>query len=413
MLDVRELPYITKEMPGIGGQIKTFPEDFVVEELPLYEACGEGTHIYFQIEKSGISTMRAVEDIARGLGRPVRDIGFAGLKDANAVTIQTLSIEHVDPSRIEQLSIPRIRVLNVNRHGNKLKLGHLSGNRFRIKVRRVDRGRVTDAGAMMELLFQCGVPNYFGPQRFGMRGDTWEIGRAMLREDYREALAVMLGRPGPKDFGKVLEARELFDKQDYEAAAVAWPGLFRDEIRVCRKLAQSKDHAQRAFGAINKRLRRLFVSAYQSQLFNQVVAMRIDSLGRLFEGDLAWLHSNGAVFKVEDSEKEQPRCDAFEISPTGPLFGYKMTQASGEPGNIEATVLEEEHMNPDDWRSVGINRVRGGRRPLRFQPIDSLVEADTDKSGDFIVLSFTLESGCYATTVLREICKAEDCSTIQ
>src|SRR5512139_1809460 len=100
MLSVDELPYLTGEVPGIGGRIKARPEDFVVEEVPLYQPSGEGTHVYFRIEKTGLSTMRAVHDIARALGRQVRDIGYAGLKDADAVTTQTLSVEHVDPDAI-------------------------------------------------------------------------------------------------------------------------------------------------------------------------------------------------------------------------------------------------------------------------------------------------------------------------
>lgn len=410
MLNVDELPFLTAEIPGIGGRIKTCPDDFIVEEVPLYQPCGDGTHIYFRIEKTGLSTMRAVADIARALGRQPRDIGYAGLKDADAVTTQTLSAEHVDPDLIRSLALPRIRVVDVSRHTNKLRLGHLAGNRFSIKLREIDPARITDVRSVMDLLHRRGVPNYFGPQRFGMRGDTWEVGRALLREDYDEMVQVLLGRVKPSDYGNVRRARELFDGGNLEAAAGAWPYSFNNEKRVCRMLIKFNGNARKAVRSIDMNLQRFYISAYQSQLFNQIAADRVNSLDRLLPGDLAWRHPQGAVFRVEDVACEQPRCDAFEISPTGPLFGYRMTMPEGEAGRAEAALIAAENMNPDEWREAGRHRVKGGRRPLRFQPQEVSVDSGHDDTGPYFLLRFRLESGCYATTVLREICKAETAS---
>jgi tRNA pseudouridine13 synthase len=408
MIDVRELPYLTAAIPGIGGRIKVRPEDFVVDEVPLYAASGEGTHTYFRIEKIGLATMQAVQQIARALGRPAYDIGYAGLKDADAVTRQWLSVEHVDPARVQSLEVPRIRVLEVSRHGNKLRLGHLAGNRFRIKVRDVDPARVDQARSTMDVLARRGVPNYFGAQRFGARGDTWMIGRAFLRGDYAEALALMLGKPGQHDYGQVRRARELFEAGDYEGAARTWPYPFFNEKRLCRMVIKYKGNAERIFRAVDKQMRRFYVSAYQSQLFNQVVAARLETIDQVMAGDLAWKHANGAVFKVEDPAVEQPRCDAFEISPTGPLFGHRMSKAEGQPGAMEQSLLGGEDTNPDEWREGPNHKVRGGRRPLRFRPQEPQVEAGQDDAGSYIELAFLLEPGCYATTVLREICKTDE-----
>jgi len=405
MLNVDELPYLTADVPGIGGRIKTRPEDFVVEEVPLYPPSGQGTHVYFRVEKTGLSTMRAVAEIARALGRPPRDVGYAGLKDADAVTTQMFSVEHADPDAIRTLSIPRMRIVDVSRHTNKLKLGHLAGNRFLIRIRDVDPARVGDVRATMEVLSKRGVPNYFGPQRFGMRGDTWQIGRALLREDYDEMVQVLLGRVKPSDYGDVRRARELFDQGDLQGAANAWPYPFNNERRVCRMLIKFNGNARKAIRSIDMRLQRFYISAYQSQLFNQIVAGRIGGLDRLMVGDLAWRHPQGAVFRVEDVAGEQPRCDAFEISPTGPLFGYRMTYPHGEPGQVETALINAEGTKPDEWREAGRHRVKGGRRPLRFQPQDVEVDAGQDDAGPYILLSMRLEAGCYATTVLREICK--------
>ncbi|MCH7813494.1 MAG: tRNA pseudouridine(13) synthase TruD, partial [Planctomycetes bacterium] len=176
-----ELPYQTADSPGIGGRIKTEARDFRVEELPLYRPSGTGTHTYFGIEKTGLTTQQAVSRLAAALGKRPRDVGYAGLKDARAVTCQTLSVEHVDPQRVERLDLPGIRIQWVDRHTNKLKLGHLAGNRFLIKIREVADPSLPGVEAVLAALTRRGLPNYFGPQRFGRRGDNAAIGRAALQ----------------------------------------------------------------------------------------------------------------------------------------------------------------------------------------------------------------------------------------
>lgn len=401
------LPYLTADVPPLGGRIKTYPTDFVVEEVPLYDACGEGTHSFVCIEKTGMATMRAVRELARALGQPHRNVGYAGMKDANAVTRQYLSIEHVPPERIRDVQVAGIRILSVDRHTNKLRLGHLKGNRFVIRLREVDRGRLADVRGIIEHLSRQGVPNYFGQQRFGTRGDTWQIGRAMLKQDWVEVISVMLGRPSDHDRGEVLKARRLFEEGRYEEAARTWPYPFADARRACVAMARTKGSHKRAFFGIDKALKRLYLSAFQSYLFNKVVAVRLGSLAQLLAGDLAYRHANGAVFRVTDPAAEQPRADTFEISPSGPLFGYRMTEPTDEPLEIENRVLCETGFAPADFRVPGAHKVKGARRPLRFQPRDAEVSLGEDEHGEYFELRFFLEPGCYATTVLREICKTD------
>ncbi len=229
----------------------------------------------------------------------------------------------------------------------------------------------------------------------------------MLKQDWREAVDVMLGRPGQRDQNDALRARRLYEAGDYPGAADAWPHPFRDERRACRAMAKTKGSHRRAFFSVDKNLKRLFVSAYQSDLFNRVLAQRIDSIDRVMSGDLAWRHDNGAVFRVEHPAVEQPRCDAFEISPTGPLFGYRMTEAGDVPGQIESAVLAAEGLSRDDFRVLGTHRIKGGRRPLRFQPADCAAETGSDDLGTFVELRFFLPAGCYATALVRELCKCD------
>ncbi len=407
-LDESQTPYLTADLPGVGGAIKRFDEDFIVEEVPLYAPSGEGTHVYFTIEKRGLPTLVAVGHIARALGKQRRDIGFAGLKDAHGVTRQMLSVEHVDPARVESLELGRIRILAVDRHTNKLKLGHLAGNRFAVKVRDAIASPQARAEAVVATLARRGVPNHFGPQRFGTRGDNARIGRAVLLGDFDEAIAVMLGRPEPADHGAPRRARELFDAGDFEAAAAAWPrGTFTQQARICHTLAKTGGDARQAWRAVDHTLRKLLLSAFQSELFNRVLARRMAAIDRLEPGDIAWKHRNGACFRVEDAAVEQPRCDALEISPTGPIFGRRMTEATGQPGATEAAVLADSGLTPDQFDSKGSGRLDGARRPLRVPLSDTSTEVGTDERGCYLRLEFFLPRGAYATNVMREVCKCE------
>ena len=188
----------TAEIPGTGGVIKTRDEDFVVEELPLYEASGAGSHTYGLIEKQGLTTREALSRIGRALDIQSRNIGSAGLKDARAVTRQWISLEHVGPERLEKLDVPGVRILKVTRHTNKLKPGHLAGNRFVVRLRHlampVEQAAST-ARDVLAILTQKGMPNYFGPQRFGNRNYNQLLGKAVIRNNADEFIDLFLGHP--------------------------------------------------------------------------------------------------------------------------------------------------------------------------------------------------------------------------
>jgi tRNA pseudouridine13 synthase len=400
-------PCLTADLPGVGGVIKRYRDDFVVEEIARYEPAGTGTHTYVGIEKDGLTTWQAVRAIARAVGRDPRDIGYAGLKDAHAITRQTLSIEHVEPGVIERLDLPSVRVLWTARHTNKLKVGHLRGNRFVIRIRETQADSTRRAEEILEVLTRRGVPNYFGAQRFGARGDNAAVGAAMLRGRFDEAIGMICAGSGGSDSADAVRARERFEVGDYRAAADAWPPGASEARRLCLALHRAKGDAERAWRAVDRKLAQLYLSAFQSELFNRVVAARIKTVDRLRNGDLAWKHANGAVFLVDRAEEEQPRCDGFEISPTGPLFGRKMRAAQGEPGRVESRLLTEAGFSMDTLGRDRRARLEGARRPLRFQPTDWAVEAGSDRRGAFIRVAFTLEPGCYATTLMREICKSE------
>ncbi len=414
------IPYLTAGMPGTGGRIKTRVEDFIVQEIPLYAPSGQGNHVYFTIEKRGISTLSAVNVIARALGRRAMEIGYAGLKDTQALARQTFSVEHESHTRVAELKLPQISIVQVTRHQNKLKVGHLAGNKFIIKLRNdqwaVAGGSVADAGriaaGVLEKLSVTGVPNFFGPQRFGMRGDNHLLGLSLIRGRSEEFLNRWLGDPDPDvDHGGVLEARRLFANGQLEQAFTHWPGHLREERRVLSMLARNPKKFDQALRLVDIRLKRLLISALQAHLFNETLAGRLADMAVIYPGDLAWKHDVGAVFRVgnsaEDAAKEQPRCDAHEISPSGPMFGYRMTEPDGRSAELENAVLAAAGITPQDFHGPRAEKSKGSRRAMRFFPSELALHSGTDDLGPFLELTFTLPAGCFATVLLGEVMKTD------
>jgi tRNA pseudouridine13 synthase len=411
------LPFLTTGLPGVGGVIKSRPEDFFVEEVPSYEPSGSGTHVYAQIEKKGLGTREALDRIARALNIQRRDIGTAGLKDAHAVARQWISIEHVQPERLEQLSLAEVRVLKTSRHTNKLKPGHLRGNRFVVRLRQLampPEEALAVAEKCLAILTIRGVPNYFGPQRFGNHRNNHLLGRALARNDAEEFMDEFLGRPSAEfDSPTVFKARSLYVQGQYEEAVKNWPHQFADHRRALRAILAGKGKKKRGLFTVDKHLQGLFISAYQSDLFNRVLAARMPNIDKVLLGDMAYKHDNGACFRVEEPDVEQPRCDRFEISPTGPLIGQRTTRLTGPAGEIENPILEAESLGESESGHMKRLGARGGRRPLRFQPRSASLRSGTDDLGPYLELRFELDAGCYATTLISEITKDRAAETTE
>jgi len=295
-----------------------------------------------------------------------------------------------------------------DRHGNKLRLGHLRGNRFAVKIRDVSPTDVVKVQPMLDRMERSGMPNYFGQQRFGRRDNNHLLGAALLRGDDREVLHLLLGNPLEKvDDPETLAARKSFDAGDLEAAMKKYPRRCGLERRILARLIKTGKPGAAA-RAVDEKLRRLWINALQSALFNRVVARRIATLDRVLAGDLAMKEENGAVFLVEDAAAAQPRCERFEISPTGPQIGYRMTLPAGEALPIEQAVFDEAGLKPADFRVAGRHKIKGARRPLRVRPSDVELSAGVDEHGAHITVAFSLPAGSFATVLLREIMKTGD-----
>jgi tRNA pseudouridine13 synthase len=408
--------YLTADLPALGGWIKEREEDFLVDEQPAYQPCGEGEHIYLLIEKRGLSTLRAARILAQHFGVGERAIGHAGLKDKHAITRQVFSV-HVPGKKLEDfpsLQHERMGVMWADYHTNKLRPGHLAGNRFSIRIRGVDMRTVITAKRALERLEKSGVPNRIGEQRFGYTMRNHLVGRAIILGDAPAALEALLGPAQGVQGDKQGAARELYANGDY---AGALEGFFKDvrtERRVLAELARGAT-PERAAGAIDRSEREFFLTAFQSAVFNAVLDARLrqGALGEMRAGDLAFKHDSGAVFEVTPDlvgEELFGRAERFEVSPSGPLWGTEMMRASGSVGVAEEAALRATGVNVEDLEKFvasGRGRLTGVRRPLRVVVSDADVEAGVDEHGSFVRVMFDLPRGAFATTVLREIIKPE------
>jgi tRNA pseudouridine13 synthase len=347
------------------ARLKERPEDFVVEEIPAYEPSGNGTHVYVRVTKTDRTTLDVVRELARALGCDPRAAGFAGMKDRRAVTTQTISLEAprgVDPkelaARARSIALGGVVVHAATPHGNKLKPGHLAGNRFAIALRRVDAARTGAIAETLARLAREGVPNAFGAQRFGNAGDNAERALAWLRG----------GERPPRD----------------------------------------------------PRMQRLLWSSLQSAVFNAVLDERVrdGSWATAVDGDLLKVRASGGLFVCADVQTDRVRAATGEVSPTGPIIGAKMRWPEGAAAEVErrvSTATLGEGFDLGKTRSLG----EGSRRALRLW-IDELrweveaeppsaPEAPDDMTGNrnpvgnataCVRVYFVLPKGAYATTVL-------------
>jgi tRNA pseudouridine13 synthase len=343
-------------LPLPQGLIKLRPEDFVVEELPAYAPAGEGTHVFVRFTKTDVTTIDAGRAIARALECDPRAAGFAGMKDKRAVTTQTISLETPRGStpsalaeRARGLVLPGIVVHEATPHGNKMKAGHLAGNRFEIAVRDVPHDRMDDVERSLARVASEGVPNAFGAQRFGRMGDN-------------------------------------------AARAVAW--------------LSGKERGPR-----DPRMQRLLWSSLQSAVFNGVLDARVAdrTWTTPLEGDLLKLRTSGGLFLCSNVQTDQQRALAGEVSPTGPMIGAKMRWPEGAPAELEkriAAITLGEGFDLAATRRLG----EGTRRPLRIWVQDlrwERTEDDPGHRGACVRVYFVLPKGAYATTVLASVFAAQ------
>lgn len=407
--------YLTHDLAGTGGVIKQRAADFVVHEQPLYEPSGQGEHLYLLIEKTGHTTQEVIRRLAHAFEVSRRDIGYAGLKDKHAITRQMFSVYLPDKSRDQQgvasLEHSIAKVLWADRHGNKLRRGHHAGNVFHIRIRDVQPAHVLRARAILQRLSQHGVPNYYGQQRFGIGAINDQLGVMLLREQWQDFLDLALSHHTRKTSQPLTEAGQLYAAGDYAGALAVLPRSMTYDRQMLEALRQKRS-AKQAVLALDAQHRAFLINALQGAMFNHVLSKRLTdgTLTKLLPGDLAWKHDSGAVFEVDDAtavteNAADGRVVSLAVSPSGPLWGPRMTQAKGQPLAMEREALAHWQLDEDALSSRSWAKVEGARRPLRMVLRESAVQAGSDEHGPFIQVSFGLERGGFATVVLEEIMK--------
>jgi tRNA pseudouridine13 synthase len=338
-LDSQKPGWFTADLPAPGGAVGPEPEDFRVDEIPLFEPEGRGDHLYVLLRKRRWTTPEAIRALARAAGIRERDVGSAGLKDKHAVTTQWLSLPAA-ASPVDRWQLPEgLEILRATRGERKLRTGQQRGNRFRIHLTGTAEDGLVRARAIGARLSELGLPNYFGAQRFGHRGDNLE-------------------------------------------QAVSW-----------------LEAGAAATGPRARFLRKLYPSVIQSEIFNRYLALRLE-LGtrRLLDGEVVRLDGSNSVFVVTDPEREEPRLRARDIHPTGPMIGPKMKAAERAALELEQRAVEQLGLPLAARDHLG-RLAPGTRRDLIVWPEELGIDT-AEEAG--LLLEFALPSGSYATQLIRE-----------
>ncbi|MDF1875092.1 tRNA pseudouridine(13) synthase TruD [Sulfurimonas sp. SAG-AH-194-I05] len=343
---------------SINFHFKQTARDFVVEELPLYDFSGEGEHLILFVRKKNIATMELVSILAKYLGIKNKEIGYAGLKDKYAMTKQYISIHKQHEEAMDTFTHEGIKILSKTYHNNKIRIGHLKGNRFYIKLKKVNPTSAIKMDEALKNISEFGMPNYFGYQRFGNDGDNHIQGEQIAKGTKRER---------------------------------------------------------------NPKIRKFLISAYQSHLFNMWLSRRleINTLLANFEakelesllnipleelkklkkqkhpfkvlfGDIMEHYPHGRLFDFDGSEEDLERFNTRNISVTGMLCGEKVKMSSLTAGIIEKDF--DDTINAD-----------GARRYAWVYPVG--VEGRFNAIEAQYELNFTLPKGSYATVLIEELAK--------
>jgi len=343
---------------SIDFHFKQSARDFVVEEIPLYEFSGEGEHLIMFVRKKNLSTPELIGILARYLGVKNKEIGYAGLKDKHAMTKQYISLHKKHEEALERFEHDGVKIISKTYHNNKIRLGHLKGNRFYIRLKKVNPTNAIKIDEALKNISDLGMPNFFGYQRFGNDGDNHIQGEKIAKGEKRER---------------------------------------------------------------NPRVRKFLISAYQSHLFNMWLSRRLEINTlisnfepkeletllnmpleqikklkaqehpfKLISGDIMEHYPYGRLFDFDGTEEDLTRFNDRDISVTGLLCGSKVKISSDIAREIEKDFDDE--INADGARRYG------WVYPTEVEGRFNQVEAQYD-------LNFTLPKGSYATVLIEELAK--------
>ena len=405
------MQFYATDTPGIEGTLRTVPEDFLVDEIPLEKKGGTtGPYLICRLTKTNWELQHAVKEIAKRLNISHRRIGWAGTKDRNAKTTQLVSLYKVMPEEIAALHIKDITLEVVGQANEQLSLGDLRGNRFDIRIRDADPHDLAGRVAAVTEASAIALPNYFGLQRFGViRPLTHRIGEHILRGEYEQAVATYVGLAFPLENEVARRARNVYwETRDPAVALRDLPVAMSFERSMLSYLMANPGDYPGALRQLPPKLLSMFVSAFQSYLFNRALSHRLaagHTLSGAVPGDRL-IFANGrtdtattANLAAVSLHLARGRCSLALFMPG--------RDDPGVPAGDDVTraMLADHHITPGDFRRASLfvqTKFDGAWRPIALSTMVDAAAEDRD-----VRLKFTLPPGHYATTVCREYMKAD------
>jgi tRNA pseudouridine13 synthase len=396
---------------GIGGRLRAELEDFLVEEVlndVVFRHVSEqpkkqqGSYVLFSLTKRGLDTLHAVRIVEKVFGTRVN---YLGIKDANAVTTQYITI----PAEAErdQINLPNSLMLKkLGYLPYPLNRSHLIGNKFNIKIRELERKEKLPQ--LIESVIEKGVPNYFGYQRFGSRRPvTHLIGRALVKRRFEEAINLLLTYTTEYEKESIQQARRALSEDYLKVDMKDLPPTLDLERHVLRSLKTHPNGYIRAIRSIPLRVRRLFVNAYQSYIFNRTLSAAIED-----DADLTTIHHSELYAEVSgvrmlDVRRAEEKVDRSKGVLLCPLVGYNFKKEDfGRMGVYASKVLLEEGVSPRSFYIDEMPELSVGG-DVRSATI-LLTQLRAEVSEEALSLKTMLGKGCYITSLLREVMKPQD-----
>jgi tRNA pseudouridine13 synthase len=410
------MDYYITESSGCRGKIKSSAEDFSVSEVFEELRYEGGRYLVLDVEKTNWDTHRLIREMARVLGISQKRFSWAGTKDKRAVTSQRISIMNLDESELSRIRLADLKIKVLGRTNRAVGLGDLLGNSFAITIRDLS---CPDPAASMaaitrEIEKERGVPNYFGVQRFGeSRPVTHRVGEALVRGRMEDSVFIYLALPFAGELPATREARErLCRSRDIPAALKEFPDYLQYELAMLNYLVEHPGDYAHCFDVLSVNLKRLFVHAYQSYLFNKLLSRRLEAGVPLYKaevGDVVCFARNGLpdmgrlqAVTPENLQAIERLADRGRAFVTLPLIGYESILAEGAQGEREKAILAEEGITFEDFR-VAENLELGSRGTRRAALCQVLPKWQVEDNR--ATLQFVLPKGSYATVVLREYMK--------
>ncbi|MDA3053899.1 MULTISPECIES: tRNA pseudouridine(13) synthase TruD [unclassified Campylobacter] len=339
--------------------------DFVVREVPLYEPSGDGEHAMIHLQKKDLTTWEALQILSEHLGVKMRDFGYAGLKDKEGLTSQFVTFPFKFAPNLESFSHEKIKILSLNRHKNKLKIGHLKGNNFFIRLKKVLPTDALKLREALETLSAQGFANYFGFQRFGKFGDNAEAGLAILRGEKR------IKNPKMRDFLISAYQSELFN---------TW---------LAKRVEISKFASEFSVSEFAK------IYGFDKDLAKSIATQA--QFYKLLPGEILGHFPHGAFFTCEDLGAEVERFVRRDITSAGLIAGAQKLRASGVANRFESEIFAE---------AEGHLAQTNGSYRYAWSYIEDISHSYDEEKAQF-GFSFYLPKGSYATVILEEILHRE------